>query len=124
MLPQKHRLRQRVDITRVIRSGQRLNSPLLSLVYHKSGEKEKLDWRLAVIAGKKSVSLLATARNRAKRQLLNAFYQTSNDYNLDGLDFVIVAKKQVLEASFEQLQNDLRKLIVYCQTELVQLKQR
>lgn len=114
MLSQKHRFKQRADITQVLRSGQRLNSPLLSLVYQKSGDEKKQDWRLAVIAGKKSVSLLAAARNQAKRQIGNAFYQLSKEFQLNGLDFVILAKKPVVASEFVSIRQELNKLLRTC----------
>lgn len=114
VLPLINRFNSRKEISLVFKNGQRRFSQIATLNYWHNPERKNQAWRLAVIVGKTSVSKLATHRNKAKRQLLNAFYQTSQYYNLDGLDFVIVAKKRVLEISFEQLQNELNQLLKQC----------
>lgn len=114
MLPKQHRFSSRKELSLVFKNGRHHFSPIITLNGWRNPGRETQPWRLAVIAGKNAVSKQATKRNLAKRQLLNAFYQTTQNYNLDGLDFVIVAKKQILELNFEQLQNELHQLLKQC----------
>ncbi len=117
VLPLINRFNSRKEISLVFKNGQRRFSQIATLNFWRNPERENQPWRLAVIVGKTSVSKLATHRNRAKRQLLNAFYQKSKNYDISGLDFVIVAKKSVLDLNFEQLKNELNQLINHCHTE-------
>ena len=112
-MKQYSRLTQSNDIVRVRRLGKSNAHPLFVLIILRN-ESTKFN-RIAVVAGKAVGG--AVQRNKAKRKLKAALQQVYPNFS-PGFDIILVARKKILDVSFQELLTAL--VVVSRKTGLVQ----
>jgi ribonuclease P protein component len=108
-LPKRRRLRARTDFQKVYTLGQRFDGRLLAAFLR---QNEMAEHRLGVTASTKAIGK-SVDRNRAKRLLRELFRRSTVE--LSGLrqhyDWVLNAKRPLLEANEELRFREFRKMI-------------
>ena len=99
LVPQE-RIRKQSDFSLIYRKGNRYRKKYLDFVYLANDLSFS---RLAVIASKKVGN--AVARNKVKRWIRTLF-RRNKELLKDTLDLIIIAKPNILEASWKLLQQD------------------
>lgn len=99
-------LRRASDFRRVLSSGRRSRRGGITVALH---EGEGPGPRVGLVVGRKVGN--AVLRNRAKRRLRHAMKNLSLE---QGMDYVIIADREVLEIPFEELTGRLRRAIEAC----------
>jgi ribonuclease P protein component len=90
----------------VIKEGYVIHSPLFTLRYKAFSEKDT--YKLAFVAPK-SIAKLANKRNTLRRQ----GYRAISDINVKkGFIYIVFYKKQVKEATYQQIKDDLSSLFL------------
>jgi ribonuclease P protein component len=103
MLAKKERLTRKA-FDAFFRSGKRLNTPLLQLVY-----TQAVPFHGSVVVGKK-VHKKAVDRNKTRRRLYAVLYNYKKQHDLTGV-YIVIAKPTASNASFAQLREGLIELI-------------
>ncbi|MER0238601.1 ribonuclease P protein component [Fulvimarina sp. MAC8] len=85
------------------RRGRRLNGPYFFIETHLRGDEEAPRFGLTVT---KKVGN-AVVRNRIKRRLREAIRTAASTEMKNGVDYVIVARRDVLDVAFETLKDEL-----------------
>ena len=101
----KFRLRKSADFKRVRRLGKSLAHPLLVLVVR---ENQLTHARVAVSAGRSLGG--AVQRNRAKRRI-RAVTQPLLKHLQPGNDIILIARKPILDATFQEIQKAVYTLL-------------
>jgi ribonuclease P protein component len=101
----RFRLTSSADIKRVWRFGKSYAHPLIVLICH---ENNQVQPRIGIIAGKAIGN--AVQRNRAKR-LLRAAAQPILASLRPGWDFLLIARKPMLEARYSHVETALTQLL-------------
>jgi ribonuclease P protein component len=99
-LPRAERLRRRPEFEQVYETGVRIHARFMTVFVKPNGQERS---RLGVAATRKIGS--AVVRNRAKRLAREVFrrHKVTN-----GLDIVIVPRRELLDAPFTSLEADYR----------------
>lgn len=105
------------EFQKVGKNGQKFFAKSLFVLSKKSPEKYSCD----ILNGKnaeefvrigytvsKKISKLANKRNLVKRRFREAFKKLSPTYCKNGFDYVVIAKKEVLEVDFNKILSDLK----------------
>lgn len=95
------------DIERVFQNGQRISSPLFTLLVDETPEQRDQCGRVAFAAGKKLGN--AVLRNRCKRVMREAVRRKGGPW--PGYDVVLVARRKVASADVERIDGCLDELI-------------
>lgn len=101
-----HRLRENRDFRRVFQRGQSFATSRLVLY---SFPNRLSHYRVGFSVSKKMGN--AVVRNRLKRVLRACFYQLEKDLSSVSADFVIICRKPAVDAEFDVLLSDLRKML-------------
>lgn len=104
-MKRRFRLTKSTDHQRVRRLGKSYAHPLIVLIVLPNG-KDHTHW--GVVAGKAVGG--AVQRNRAKRLLRAASY-TLNHQVCNGWDLILIARKPLLNAKFDQVHSALHDLL-------------
>ncbi len=104
-MKREYRLKSTIDFKRVRRQGQSFAHPLVVMLTLPNGEERT---RIGVSAGRSVGN--AVRRNRAKRRLREAM-RPHLETLPPGWDIVLLARKPLLEAEFNEIQAALRKLL-------------
>lgn len=96
------RLKKRSEFL-AARRGRRLNGPYFFVETHLRCDEEPARFGLTVT---KKVGN-AVVRNRIKRRLREAIRTAANSEMRNGVDYVIVARREVLDVAFETLKDEL-----------------
>ncbi len=105
-MKQSSRLTRSVGIKRVRKEGPSFAHKTIVFVYLPNQEEEN---RVAIIAGRAVGG--AVQRNFAKRRLRSA-YQSFQLALQKGYDFVLIARKPILETDYQTLLTELKSLLV------------
>ncbi len=104
------RLKRRQDFVRIASQGQHWVTPNFILQCHPylglQGNDADQGIRVGYVASRRVGG--AVERNRAKRRLRVIVEQVLKEVGLVGFDYVLVARKVILAADFEQLLRDLK----------------
>jgi len=104
LLPRKDRIRKGKEIKAVIRSKKRSN-PLFDIYIKKNeGEHARFGVITTKILGK------ANIRNKVKRRIIEAIRKAGKETK-EKRDIIIIPKKMILEAGFENLFEEIKKEI-------------
>ncbi|MDP9727904.1 ribonuclease P protein component [Alicyclobacillus tolerans] len=106
MISRIHRLRENRDFRRVFQRGQSFATSRLVLY---SFPNRLSHYRVGFSVSKKMGN--AVVRNRLKRVLRACFYQLEKDLSSVSADFVIICRKPAVDAEFDVLLSDLRKML-------------
>ncbi|UCG50684.1 MAG: ribonuclease P protein component [Candidatus Latescibacterota bacterium] len=93
----------------VYQTGKKITCKYAVLFYHKTGEPNGGPL-FGVVASKRVGG--AVNRNRAKRLLREAIRGTAHRFKSGDLWVVLVAKRSILDATFDDLTKDLRDALV------------
>jgi ribonuclease P protein component len=96
----RERIRRRADYLRIQREGSRTHGRYVTLVGLPNGSDTP---RLGVTASRRLGA--AAARNRAKRLIREIFRRNKPT---QGLDLVVIPRRELLEATFAAVQEDFR----------------
>jgi ribonuclease P protein component len=102
------RIRRRADFLRIQKAGTRTHGRFLTLIGLPNGLQAL---RLGVSASKRLGG--AAVRNRAKRLIRELFRRNRPDGA--GLDLVVVPKAELLDATFDALEQDFRATLLRLQ---------
>lgn len=94
------RIKKKKDFLHLYKKGKRYRGKYFNLVYLSSASSFS---RLAVVVSKKVGN--AVKRNRIKRWIRTLFRRNKNLLKIS-LDIIIIVKKEILEASWNKLQED------------------
>ena len=106
MFPRALRLSRRRDIERVLKTGRRLSTPLMTVRHLPNGLAKP---RVTVVVGT-VVSKRAVARNRIKRQTRHELRQLLGGLQV-GVDLMISLKPAILKTASQERQSSLRYLL-------------
>jgi ribonuclease P protein component len=104
-LKRSFRLRSKTDFERVRRTGKSYAHPLIVLI---ASPNELEQTRIGVSAGRSVGG--AVQRNRAKRRIRGALAPLLGGL-LPGTDLILLARKGIIEADFNQLQEAIIRLL-------------
>ena len=106
MLAKQYRLQKDRDFESVFKKGKTLSDKFLFLKVKKNDLQVS---RFGLIIGKK-ISNKAVIRNRLKRQLREII--KNNLFNIKpGFDIVIITKPEIINKNYQEIKNDLEKLL-------------
>lgn len=94
------RIKKNKDFLDLYKKGKRYRGKYFNLVYLSSASSFS---RMAVVVSKKVGN--AVKRNKIKRWIRTLFRRNKNLLNIP-LDIIIIAKKEILEASWHKLRED------------------
>ncbi|MGD1907206.1 MAG: ribonuclease P protein component [Leptolyngbyaceae cyanobacterium] len=110
-LPKRHRLTQNRDFVAVRRLGQQASSSCLIVgIRPRTSEQVPLPCRFGITVSQK-VSKRAVIRNRLKRRICGAIQSLLPRVGYS-LDVVIVVRSPAVECDYEQLLQQLEKLLL------------
>lgn len=101
-------MRRRQDFVAASRDGVKIGGPLIALQMRDRSEPETSP-RVGFTATKRVGG--AVERNRMKRRMRAAVRETLSATAKPGCDYVLVARRAVLDASFERLKRDLAEAV-------------
>lgn len=111
MLPKENRLNRKADFTQVSKRGEVVQSKNFGLAYLKTGGSEASKFGFIV---SNKISKKAVDRNRVKRTLRQIVRELVGNVSnglapssLNGLLFVLLARKSILDASQDELKHEL-----------------
>lgn len=108
MFPQKYRLLKKKDFHSVLEKGRFINNKFL---YVKLIKNNKDSCRFGIIVSKK-ISKKAVVRNKIKRQIREIIRKNIPFIiNQEQLDLIIIAKKEITEKSFTQIEEDINQTL-------------
>ena len=96
------------EITNLFERGQRFNTPEISLIVLRNRNQHDHCGRVAFIAGKRLGN--AVWRNRAKRRMRGVCQAVGGPFA--GYDVVFLARRNVTEASFEDMVSRTLKALI------------
>jgi ribonuclease P protein component len=99
-LSPQERIRNKKEFTHLYKNGRRYRGKYFNLIYISSDLSFS---RMAVVISRKVGN--AVKRNKIKRQVRTLF-RRNKDLLKSSFDIVIIAKKEILEASWRMLQED------------------
>ncbi len=99
-LSPQERIRNKKDFSRLYKKGSRYRGKYFNLIYISSDLSFS---RMAVVISKKVGN--AVKRNKVKRQMRTLF-RRNKELLESSFDILIIAKKEILEASWPMLQED------------------
>ncbi len=105
LLPE-HRIRRRTDYQRCYREGRKHHGPL-AVVHFVPNELNHP--RIGITASRKVGG--AVTRHRLKRRIKEVYRRWKRRERLPGVDFVVHLKPAARDASFEELRDELLRLI-------------
>ena len=113
-----YRLRKRRDFVRVSKIGRRAGGRFFSLQVALADQKSDLahTGRIGLTTTKKVGN--AVERNRARRRMRALVGSVFSEYVMQDLDCVLLARKPMLDAKFDQLAIELRKLLKKLQIDI------
>lgn len=103
MLPQKNRLKKRKDFNLTFEKGDSYHNILMEIRVRRTENGKKFAFVAPVKYFKK-----ATKRNKVKRILREAL-RINLDRVVEGIDIIFIAKKNILEYSFEEVKRSIIK---------------
>lgn len=106
MLKQPHRLVKNSDFTRVLHKGRYTSTQFFLLKYFPNNQPQS---RFGFVISAK-VSKKAVERNLLKRRLREIIKHNLKTIK-DGYDVVFLAKKNAIQLTFAQLQNEVLKML-------------
>ncbi len=101
MLPKKNRLKKKKDIEAALKRKKKDSFSLLLYCFKSQGPS-----RFAFSVPKK-VAKKATQRNKIKRRLREIFHQEILKIIPEGLDCLVVAKKEILDKKYQELKQEI-----------------
>ena len=108
MYPSKYRLRLKKEVLLVIKTGRGRSGRFLSLKLKKNNLGHP---RFTVVVGKK-VAKSAVARNKKKRQIRENLRKLVKNGDLEiSSDIVVIGQKGLLDKSYQQIADELGKLL-------------
>lgn len=109
MLPKKNRLplRKRRQVTQ--KQAQSFSSTLFTVLVASPSDRKDKPTRFATLLSKK-VSNQAVTRNKKRRQILNAAHQLLDSLP-SGLDIIIISKKSITSANFQEIKDQLQTIL-------------
>lgn len=105
-MKRRFRLTKSTDFQRVRRLGKTYAHPLIVLIVL-TNEQSFSRW--GIVAGKSVGG--AVQRNKSKRWLREASRSLMGEVQ-EGLDLILIARRPLVEAGFDQVQSALRKLLL------------
>lgn len=106
MLTKQYRLQKSKDIEMVFKRGKTLDNKLLFLKLRKNDLGNS---RFGFAIGTK-ISKKAVIRNRLKRQLREIVRKNLSDVK-PGFDVIIIAKPEIINKNYQEIKNDLERLL-------------
>lgn len=103
------RLRRRSDFQRVFETGRRAQGRFVTVVF---APNDLGGARLGIVASKKLGD--AVRRNRAKRLIRELFRQAPLQAGRQGVDLVVIPRRELLDATYSSLENDFRTILRRC----------
>jgi len=107
------RVRRRGEFTRVFESGVRASGRFLTVLM---GPNRAGTPRLGIVASKKLGD--AVHRNRAKRLIREVFRQALPLPAGQGVDLVVIPRRELFDAAYTSLQSDFRGAVKRCAARL------
>lgn len=106
MLKQENRLRKKRDFEEVFKKGKTKTGKNLFLKARKNKLKtNRFGWVVSLKVSKKAV-----VRNKIKRQL-RAIVKKNFSNLKQGLDIVVVARPEIVNKNYQEIENDLESLL-------------
>ena len=99
-----NKIKSRKDFIRIQRNGKKVVSSCLIIQHLKSIDDENAT-RFGFTASKKVGG--AVLRNKAKRRMRSLVNELKNIFNPQGDDFVLVARKQVVNQDYNKIKDEL-----------------
>lgn len=100
-------IKSSAEISNLFENGQRINTPFFTLIVLSDGKQHGRNGRAAFVAGKRNGN--AVWRNRAKRRMRALFRDSADAF--DGMDAVFLARRNINDASYDDLSAYLRKAV-------------
>jgi len=92
------------EYTEIINNGQNIKSKNFSIYYRKNDKKNRYGISVPTKTGK------AVIRNKIKRRIKNIIDNNKNSMQI-GYDYVIIIRKGILELTYQDMEEELLKLI-------------
>jgi ribonuclease P protein component len=101
--PKDRRVRRRPEFTQVFDTGIRVKGRYLTVLMAPNAAKRP---RLGLVASRKLGD--AVRRNRAKRLIREVFRQTPPLAGRQGIDVVVIPRRELFDADYPSLESELR----------------
>jgi ribonuclease P protein component len=101
--PKERRVRRRPEFTRVFETGTRVQGRFFTVLMAPNGFGRP---RLGIVASRKLGD--AVRRNRAKRLIREVFRQSPPLPGRQGVDAVVIPRRELFDAAYSSLESDLR----------------
>jgi ribonuclease P protein component len=105
----ERRIRRRSEFQRVFEKGQRVHGRFMTVL---AASRQAGTARLGIVASKKLGD--AVHRNRAKRLIRELFRRTVSTADRPGFDIVVIARRELFDATYAALENDFRTVLRRC----------
>lgn len=107
MLAQKYRIpRQSIDY--ILKKGDQFTSSLF-IIRHKANTVNFCRYRTII---SKKISPKAVIRNRLRRQVYEGIRLNLEPKSSNGIDLILIAKKNILKSSYQSIEEDLKNNIL------------
>ncbi|HXW06540.1 MAG TPA: ribonuclease P protein component [Vicinamibacterales bacterium] len=106
---QTRRLRRRAEFQQVFETGRRAHGRYFTLV---AAPNQAGTSRVGIVASKKIGN--AVRRNRAKRLIREIFRRSEALSARNGLDVVVIARRELFDAAFDSLEQDFHAVLRRC----------
>lgn len=101
--PKDRRIRRRAEFTHVLESGIRVKGRFFTVLMASNTAGQP---RLGLVASRKLGD--AVRRNRAKRLIREVFRQTPPLPGRQGIDVVVIPRRELFDADYSSLESELR----------------
>ncbi len=107
VLAKKNRLKNSREFKKVYSFGKKINANYFFVKYSKNSLNVA---RFGIVVSRK-ISVKAVQRNKIKRRVCSIIRDLLKDYN-KSYDIVLISRKNIIKASFKDIQEDIRKILL------------
>lgn len=106
VLAKKFRIQSTREFKRIYKFSKKINTDFFVVRFIANRFENP---RFGIVISKK-ISLLATKRNKIKRQINNILYQSIESFK-KSYDIVLITRKKIAQATYQEIEKDIEQLL-------------